>query len=236
MGNRQKTFAGKAQQLVGQPRYCRGVTNKRGITIAGRVLSIDECIEKLRRYPSRTLLRYDLPGPGDPNTLARDEVTRTRAVSSRISEAEANWFLARAKDAPWPSIEADDLRHADPAVTDGSYDQLVALYKHFSDAAPPRVGIAKVSKVLHVKRPGAYPILDKRITSIYRDAAAEAARRYPQRGYRRANWAAIRDDLIANTESGALEVLRVALRDAVESGARLKSVTDLRLLDMLTWR
>lgn len=212
------------------------MTIKRGITIAGRVLSIDECIDKLRRYPSRTLLRYDLGGPGDPNTLAREEVTRTRAVSSRISEAEANWFLDRAKDAPWPSTEADDLRQADPSVTDGPYDRLVTLYNHFSDGAPRGIGIAKISKVLHVKRPAAYPILDKRITSIYRDAAAQAARRYPQRGYRRANWAAIRDDLIANTESGALEALRVALDDAVESGARLTLVTDLRLLDMLTWR
>ncbi|OBH51295.1 DUF6308 family protein [Mycobacterium sp. E2479] len=212
------------------------MTNKRGITIAGRVLSIDECIDKLRRYPSRTLLRYDLPGRGDPNTLNRDDVTRTRAVSSRISEAETNWFLDRAKDAPWPSTEADDLRQADPSVIDGPYDQLVTFYNHFSDGAPRGIGIAKISKVLHVKRPAAYPILDKRITSIYRDAAAQAARRYPQRGYRRANWAAIRDDLIANTESGALEVLRVALDDAVESGARLTSLTDLRLLDILTWR
>jgi hypothetical protein len=225
---------GKVNRDVGVPRYCRRVTHTREIVIAGRVLSMDECIDKLRRYPRRTLSRYDLPGPGAPKGLTRDEIVRTRAVSSRISDVEVGWFLKRAEDAPWPSPEADDLRQADPATAGGPYDELVSFYSHFSDQAPHGIAMAKISKVLHVKRPAAYPILDKRITSIYRDAAAQAARRYPQRRYRRAYWAAIRDDLIANT--CALEALRVALEDAFETGRNLTSVTDLRLLDMLTWR
>jgi hypothetical protein len=138
-------------------------------------------------------------------------------------------------DAPWPSPGANDLRQADPSAAAGHDDELIGLYNHFSDGAPRGIGMAKISKVLHVKRPAAYPILDRRITSIYRDAAAQAARRYPQRGYRRANWAAIRDDLIANTESGALEALRAAVDDALGTDRKLTSVTDLRLLDMLTW-
>jgi Family of unknown function (DUF6308) len=225
---------GKVNRDVGAPRYCRWVTHTREIVIAGRVLSIDECIDKLRRYPRRTLSRYDQTGAGAPNGLTRDEIVRTRAVSSRISDVEVAWFLDRAKDAPWPTPEADDLRQADPSIADGPYDELVSLYNHFSARAPRGIAMAKISKVLHVKRPAAYPILDKRITSIYRDAAAQAARRYPQRGYRRAYWAAIRDDLIANT--CALGVLRVALADAFDTGKDLTSTTDLRLLDMLTWR
>lgn len=212
------------------------VSKSWGISIAGRNLSIDDCVAKLRRYPPRTLQRYDFPGPGDPGVLTRDEVVRTRAVSSRISDVEVSWFLERAADAPWPSSEANDLRLADPAIADGPYDQLVALYSHFSKAAPGGVAMAKISKVLHVKRPAAYPILDERITRIYRDAATRAAHRYPQRGYRRANWAAIRDDLIANTEHGAFEAVRVALAEAPEPSRNLALVTDLRLLDIVTWR
>ncbi|ASL16263.1 hypothetical protein MYCOZU2_03889 [Mycobacterium intracellulare subsp. chimaera] len=227
---------GKSQRGVGPRRYCRGVTDTHGIVIAGRLLPINECIDKLRRYPPRTLCRYDLPGPGDPNSLTRDEIVRTRAVSSRISDVEANWFLERSRDAPWPSPEADDLRYADPATAGGPYDELVGLYNHFSERVPRAIATAKISKVLHVKRPAAYPILDKRIMSIYREAATTAARRYPQRAYRRANWVAIRDDLIANTESGALKVVRDALEGAFEHSEKLAAVTDLRLLDMLTWR
>ena len=140
--------------------------------IAGQTLSINECIDKLRLYPQRTLLRYDLPGPGVPNSLEREEVVRTRAVSSRISEAQVTWFLDRARDAPWPSPGADDLRDADPAVAGGPYDELVDLYNHFQNRAPRGIAMAKISKVLHVKRPAAYPILDQRIISIYDEAAA----------------------------------------------------------------
>ncbi|TDK96491.1 hypothetical protein EI067_15435 [Mycobacterium paragordonae] len=211
------------------------MTTEPGIEIAGRALSIDDCVDKLRRYPRRTLSRYDQPGSGARDCLAREEIIRTRAVSSRISEAEVDWFLHRAKDAPWPSPQADDLRQADPAIANGRYDELVKLYSHFNDGAPRGIAMAKISKVLHVKRPAAYPILDRRIALVYRDAAAQAARRYPQRSQSRAYWAAIRDDLIANTESGALQALRAALED-VSFGNNVTSVTDLRLLDMLTWR
>lgn len=91
--HRQNPAGGKLNRSVGGPGYCRDVTNTQGIAIAGRVLPIGECIDKLRRYPQRTLCRYDVPGPGDPNSLTRDEILRARAVSSRISDAEVGWFL-----------------------------------------------------------------------------------------------------------------------------------------------
>ena len=52
----------------------------------------------------------------------------------------------------------------------------------------------------------------------------------PTAGIRARDWAAIRDHLITN--SCALEELRAALEDAFESGTKLTSVTDLRLLDL----
>jgi hypothetical protein len=140
------------------------------IVIADGALSIDEAVSKLDDYPLKTLCRYDLPGPGDPYLLTREELIRTRALRSRIRNAELDWFLDRASSAPWPSLEAD-LGQADPGVVGGLYDQLAALYEHFNNAAPPGIGMAKTSKVLHLKRPTAYPILDRKITSTYRHAA-----------------------------------------------------------------
>jgi len=210
------------------------VTTESGVVVAGRVLPFDDCVDKLRRYPRRTIFRYDQPGPGVRDCLAREEIIRTRAVSSRISQPEVDWFLHLAEDAPWPSPKADDLRQADPAVVDGPYDELANLYSHFSGRAPRGIAMAKISKVLHVKRPASYPILDRRIALVYRDAATQAARRYPQRGQRRAYWAAIRDDLIANTESGVLQNLRASISESLVD-TNLTSVTDLRLLDILTW-
>lgn len=98
------------------------------IVIADGALSIDEAVLKLDDYPLKTLCRYDLPGPGDPYLLTREELIRTRALRSRIRNAELDWFLDRASSAPWPSPEAD-LRQADPGVAGGLYDQLTALYE-----------------------------------------------------------------------------------------------------------
>jgi hypothetical protein len=125
-----------------------------------------------------------------------------------------------------------DLRRADPAVAGGDYDALEGLYRHFYDAAPRGVGVAKIHKVLHVKRPAAYPILDSRIYATYRDAARRPAQRNRAREYKRVFWAALPDDLIANTESGAISALRARLD---ETGP-WPQLTDLRLLDMVTWR
>jgi hypothetical protein len=95
------------------------------------------------------------------------------------------------------------------------------------------VGIAKISKVLHIKRPAAYPILDTQVEARYRDAAERAAKAYPALGQKRMYWAAIRADLIANTESGALGLLRERLKSSELE--RYTQLTDLRLLDILTW-
>jgi hypothetical protein len=206
------------------------------IVIAGRERSVADCANALRQYPGRTITRYDLPGPGDPTTLTRDEVGRTHAVYSRISEQQLRWFVARATSAPWPPADAD-LRAAEPNIRNGLYDQLEALYRHFEHDAPSQVGRSKISKVLHIKRPAAYPILDSKVTDVYLRYAERAVERYPRLNYQKAAyWVPIRDDLITNTESDALAQLRAALGDQGTLGANLNRITDLRLLDMLTWQ
>lgn len=206
------------------------------IVIAGRERSISDCVNELRQYPGRTITGYDLPGPGHPTTLTRAEVARTRTVYSRISEQQLTWFVERATSAPWPPADAD-LRRAEPNIRGGLYDQLEAFYRHFEEDAPSRVGRSKISKVLHVKRPAAFPILDSKVADVYLQNAAQAVERYPRLKYQKAAyWVAIRDDLIANTESDALPELRVALGDQGTLGAHLDHITDLRLLDMLTWQ
>lgn len=122
--------------------------------------------------------QYDLPGPGDPHVLTREEVVRTRAIASRISEEEADWFVNQSADAPWADVPAYlDLRVCDPSAEGAEYDAAEALYMHFFDQRPKSISIGKIHKVLHVKRPHLYPILDSRLRQLYlplaRDAASE---------------------------------------------------------------
>jgi len=222
-------------EAVGGPGYRQRMSTSAAIVIAGRERSIAECVDELRQYPGRTITRYDLPGPGHPTTLTREEVARTRAVYSRISGQQLIWFVERAASAPWPPADAD-LRRAEPNIRSGLYDQLEAFYRHFEKDAPGRVARSKISKVLHIKRPAAFPILDSKVTDVYLQYAEQAIERYPRLKYQKAAyWVAIRDDLIANTESDALAELRAALGNEGTLGANLNHITDLRLLDMLSW-
>ena len=154
---------------------------------------------------------------------------------SRISERQLIWFVERATTAPWPPADAH-LRQAEPNIRNGLYDQLEAFYRHFEKDAPRQVARSKISKVLHIKRPAAFPILDSKVTDVYLRYAEQAVERYPRLKYQKAAyWVAIRDDLITNTESEALSQLRAALGNDGTLGANLHHLTDLRLLDMLTW-
>lgn len=135
--------------------------------------------------------------------ITAEEIARTHKVRSRISHAQRDWFIRTAVDAPWAAVPIDaQLVDADPHVSGELYDRAEALYDHFRTAAPRHVGVAKISKVLHLKRPGLFPILDSKVMAFYRLHARAAAARYPHRGRRAMFWAAIRDDVCANLDSG----------------------------------
>jgi hypothetical protein len=110
---------------------------------------------------------------------------------------------------------------------------MLALYAHFESDAPSGVSVAKISKVLHLKRPGLFPILDSRLLRQYAELARQAAQAYPARGYKRAHWAAIRTDLLRS--SPGLALLRASLETQPLPLKNLRLVSDLRLLDMIAW-
>ncbi|WP_064257625.1 DUF6308 family protein, partial [Rhodococcus sp. HS-D2] len=148
-----------------------------------------------------------------------------------------DWFIRTALDAPWEAVPIDaQLVDADPNISGELYDRAGALYDHFRTAARRHVRVAKISKVLHLKRPGLFPILDSKVMAFYRHHARAAAARYPHRGTQKMFWAAIRDDVCTNLDNGALPLFRRRLEQSeTEQVRRIASLTDVRLLDLLTW-
>lgn len=210
------------------------------LTIAGR--QVEDARTVLLQYATQhpgTLRRYDLPGIGKPNELTRDEIVRTRVIASRISEAQADRLATLAHTAPWQDVPTNaDLRDADPQCTDGLYAGALALYDHFRIGAGPGINVAKISKALHIKRPNLYPILDSHLLRAYRPAAKAAGAAYAETWgpNRQLYWAAIRLDLLNSTNAAALAEVRAKLRaDASEHAKLLAPLTDLRLLDIMTW-
>jgi hypothetical protein len=96
------------------------------------------------------------------------------------------------------------------------------------------------TKLLHLKRPLFYPVLDQVVRQVYEEAAAAAsvatAGKPPGKRSGRYYWAAVRADLIKPKNIDALEGIRARLRkDRGPQADRLLRVVDLRLLDMLAW-
>jgi len=206
------------------------------LRVAGTI--VDSPIEVLTGYVTkhgRTVREYDGGGVGDPSAIALEDIKRTRVIASRISQVEAEWFVDRGRTAPWVGVPGGArLASADPDERDGLYDAGVALFDHFRGR--PGVATAKISKILHLKRPGLIPILDSHLLGTYRAAASEAARRHANpRGHERMYWAAIRDDVMDPENAARLTSLRTELLRS-ELTQPLADLSDIRLLDIVTWK
>lgn len=206
------------------------------ITVASE--TIDDPLRVLTEYAERygrTLDRYDHAKASDPHQITSVDAAASRAIASRLSHAEARDVIARSARVRqlFTAVPVDAaLADADPARPGGLYDDMNALFDaHIGNG----VKVGKVSKLLHLKRPALYPILDSALSALYRGAATAAATRYPNRAFRRMHWAAIRDDVVANrqaldairTQAGAVPVLRAR---------GVHTLSDVRLLDILAWK
>ena len=210
------------------------------VAIAGRMSSdAANAIATYVRDRGRTITQFDFRA-GSFDRITIDLVRTTRLVNSRISNDEAEWFVEAGDSIDWSTIPIDAvLREADPTTIGGLYDLANQTYSLLSDNAPPRVSMGKISKVLYLMRPGLFPILDSHLQTTYRRAATDAATAVlagrPEMKSKRMYWAAIRNDLITNAPS--LIDLRSALcqsNDALVVAAADR-LTDLRLLDILSW-
>lgn len=193
-----------------------------------------------RNYP-RTIRGYDFGAPGDPNVLTEAEAWRSRIINSRLTRNECSQVVRRALSAPWSSVPVHaDLADADPSEPDSLFADATGLYWSFT--WPERitgVAVAKVHKILHLKRPGLYPILDERVKGLYRPCAAAWTGRLSHRGGMTLvdsppYWAAFRDDLVRNCD--ALDTYRAQLAEDEDEVVRFMArLTRLRLQDIIAW-
>lgn len=211
------------------------------LTVAGTEFTVAQALTRFAKYPRKTPTLFDYPPRGDFGTISLEEIKRTRYLSSRISYAHGDWFIANAANAPWIPTDAD-LADADPEVRDGLFDGMSDLYRHFRENAPKGIAFAKIHKVLHVKYPAVFPLLDSRLWRSYRDTARTHKSHFPELWDSEHRWLAVRDDLFAARSSGAIGKLREAMTQYEHSDSAVQQrvremiqLTDVRLLDILVW-
>jgi len=206
------------------------------LSLAGTVhLTAKEAADLLEGYPDRTLELYDRGPTSGADAVGPEEIGRLIVIEP-LSQAVAVSLMAAAPTAPWHLVPLD--AHLEDADPEGDlYWQADQLYRHFD--ALPGVGPAITSKLLHLKRPGFYPILDTVVRDLYATAAAEACARAERckaerPGARRLFWAAIREDLVANRET-IVELRRTLTDRPTVKAKQLATLPTVRLLDMLAW-
>jgi hypothetical protein len=186
-----------------------------------------------------TVPRYDLGwgfDPGVPDGLVMHDVKRTWWLRGRIARADyPEWVrLSVGIDSLWSAVPQDvGLNASEPAYEEISSAAL-DLFFHFYGA---KRKIARVSKVLHLKRPALIPLLDANVLTLYREAIQaprDARTRVAQA------WEAIRADLTNPANQEALHDLRDWLQYVGKNNDVLRafrSLTDVRLFDIAAcWR
>ncbi len=214
-------------------------------TLAGKVIRAHEVVDALLAYPLGTLRYYDNGGDQDTGEewavrerVLLSDIGRMCVIEPSLSGADVVALVEAGRDAPFHAVAPDDrLEFADPEEAGGLYDRANELYQHFYKI--DGIKSAKASKLLHLHRPQLYPILDRWLKAFYEEAARIAGRASRTRSPNGEPmfWAAIREDLIVN--SGSLLDLRHWLADQLDPStdrwSLLCGLTDLRLLDVLTW-
>jgi hypothetical protein len=199
------------------------------LQVAERRFSLEEAFQVLAgfaRSERGTILYYDLGGsarvePSDGVSLA--DVGRMTLMNPWMWGSQAAALLNLGSSLPWGSVpRAARLEDADPSVRGGLWDRALRLYRRIDDL--DGFGAAKTSKLLHIKRPHFYPVLDRYVMGEYQRAW--------QLGEPAPVWEAIRDDLIQNKQPLEEVRGRLAQFDDLEVVTRL---SDVRLLDIIAW-
>jgi len=200
-------------------------------------VDVDVATDALLDYPGATLRYYDFGPPSPPNEVTPTDVGRLLVIEP-LNQRVAVPILSASNSAPWERVDPDArLIDADPEGP--LYAAANALYEHFERISG--VGPAIASKLLHLKRPAFFPLLDSELRALYDQAAQEAYQRsevwkirHPE--WRRLYWAAVREDLLNSRNQEALAAVRSRLRDGNSDLVHvLLQASDVRLLDIVSW-
>lgn len=179
-----------------------------------------------QRHPA-TLRYYDLRPDDTPDQVTVTDLGCMVLINARLSGDDAATLLkyANAPHTDWTRFRPD-LAISDAVVdpADRASDSpWQAMQEQYEILDRKGLGNAKITKLLHRKRPQLFPIVDSFVRRFYATC-----------GISRHHWEAIRRDVITNT--GAFEQLRATASGHHDPDVQqLAQLTDLRLIDIAIW-
>ncbi|HTD50992.1 MAG TPA: DUF6308 family protein [Acidimicrobiia bacterium] len=187
-------------------------------------------IDAYARDYASTIRFYDFDGETDRDVrpskgpISVSDIGRLAMITSELTREEVGRLLTVA-EVQWSSVAPTArLEDADYDEPDGLYVAMQTMWAHIQNRKSG-IGPGKASKLLHLKRPFAFPILGRDVCETY------------QKRHRKTGeyWRLIRDDLIDGADD--IDKIRDRLASAknrdVQCASRLPA---LRLLDIIAWQ
>lgn len=218
-------------------------------TIAGRQVPTAAAVEYLiQDYPTLTLQHYDLGGVSPRDSVTMSDLGRATLFGAFRGWKAAVSLLRASEAATWPTGDnrwrLDAAPDAEPEewISRPEVHEASALFTSLARGDEGGWREAATSKILHLKWPHFFPVIDGELRELYSDQALEAELRI--HGSRRrkhatttAYWIAVRQDLLRPENMAADEATREGLGSASdhEKAALLTQLSSLRLLDALAW-
>lgn len=130
-------------------------------------------------------------------------------------------MITAGRTAPWDSVrDSDNLLHDDWQEL---LDRANGLYQHFRHADSGGLGPTRTHKLLHLKRPHVFPIVDSVVRNVYLDQAKKEGG-----GRQAVYWPVLAREIRANADG--YRALASELKDD-----RVGRLTIPRLHDILVW-
>jgi Family of unknown function (DUF6308) len=193
------------------------------------IVSDGEALAAALVFDDACLANYDFGGMSAPDSVDISDIGRmvgSRMVGMTAIEAAA--IIRHGPSAPWHCVPID-ARLEDASPGSPLHAAATALRVHF-EAISGMKG-AKATKLLAMKRPALFPVIDERVVTVYRIAAAE------QVGVPYPTTACIRDDMLDSDTVQALDTLRAALIvNGAPKALRLAQLAALRMRDIVLWQ
>lgn len=208
-------------------------------------------------YNRESVRLYDFAateGPQDTTPASpRDRVTledlgRMSCLAASLRYKRAHALMSASQSLDWPTdLPRLDSIPTDQFIIDTGVQAALQLFRSVKKLSG--IHTSTTSKLLHLKWPAFFPIMDRdvgiaygpRAAEIHNDSAELKGSRQRSNGEIRAYWLAFRLDLDRNAE--ALEALPDHVRErahgdvgAEAHAQRLAKLQPLRLLDMLAWK
>lgn len=220
-----------------------------GWNIAGRRVPIVAAADyMLHEYPALTLRHYDFGGASPKDSVTMADLGRATLFGAFRGWKSAAGLLRAAEAANWPTGDSswrlDAAPEADPEnwLSRSEVREARDLFSSLAGGSEGGWREAAASKVLHLKWPDFFPVIDGELCRLYAEQALEAERHIPgsrrrKRASTTAYWMAVRRDLLRLENRQADKATRAALESASDrdKAVLLAQLTSLRLLDALAW-